>query len=256
MPNWSYNHIALKGDKKTINSFIRFGLQNIGIEPQEELNKNFELLSEQAEKENVTLRTFLPMPETFKKYDTTNYPERYSEQASYQKGFYGAVGWYDYNIQTLGTEWDADMEDIKLDENNDEDCRFYFYSETAWSFPREWCLNMKKIFPDLKIYISADEEALLYDIIGEVDEEEVFDISAIKQISAKLHYEEEFEENEISSDMKDILEKIDEFIGLKDDYFRRIVDGECSASELNDKLDALWNEYVSCLPEDEKPSEQ
>lgn len=255
MPNWSFNYIALKSDKKTINSFIRFGLQNIGIEPQEDLNKNFELLLEQAKKENVTLRTFLPMPETFKKYDTTNCPEEYPEQASYQKGFYGAVGWYDYNILTLGTKWNTEMQDIELNEYNDEDCRFYFYSKTAWVYPEAWCFNMKRIFPNLKIYMSAVEESSDYDIICEIGEKEVFDMTKITQALFEDNCRENTENTE-NSEKRDILLKMREFTDLRDEYFMRIVDGEYSINELNTECEELWDEYVSCLPEDEKPSEQ
>ena len=74
------------------------------------------------------------MPETFKKYDTTNHPngkglrvgkkidkdddstiitkeliEEYKQATREQKELYGVVGWYDFNLQTFGCKWDCEV---------------------------------------------------------------------------------------------------------------------------------------------------
>ena len=66
MPNYSYNTIAIKGGKTAVLNFLNDGLKSKGSSV-EELNKTTELLLE-----GLSMRSWMPMPQTFIDYDTTN----------------------------------------------------------------------------------------------------------------------------------------------------------------------------------------
>lgn len=195
MPNWSYNTIALQGKKEAVHGFIKLGLRNSNLETSDDIQKDFAMLIEQGQtkdrkdgenfsdtekpaeltmKKWLSARTFLPMPDTFLMYDTTNYPNAFPvELVKEQKEKYGAVGWYDYNCLTLGTKWDFGLCDhdseAELEEAAPGVWRFKFYCETAWSMPLAWCGAMKKQFPDLMVAVVAQEESSAYLCVGEVD---------------------------------------------------------------------------------------
>ncbi len=195
MPNWSYNTIALQGKKEAVHEFIKLGLRNSNLEMSDDIVEDFNLLvsdgqtkvtaSEghdfEAKKRKIcydkwlSARTFLPMPDTFLMYDTTNYANAFPvDVVKEQKEKYGAVGWYDYNCLTLGTKWNFGLdnhgEEVTLEEVAPNVWRFRFYCETAWSMPLAWCGAMKKMFPELTVAISACEESSAYYVVGEVDE--------------------------------------------------------------------------------------
>ena len=194
MPNWSYNTIALQGKKEAVHEFIKLGLRNSNLEVSDDIVKDFNLLVSdgqtkvtageehdfEAKKREIcydkwlSARTFLPMPDTFLMYDTTNYANAFPiDVVKEQKEKYGAVGWYDYNCLTLGTKWNFGLdnhgEEVTLEEVAPNVWRFRFYCETAWSMPLAWCGAMKKQFPDLMVAIVAQEESSAYLCVGEVD---------------------------------------------------------------------------------------
>lgn len=204
MPNWSYNTIALQGKKETVHEFIKLGLRNSNLETSDDIQKDFALLLKEGQTKIVkgdsigrdttkpaevclgqflSARTFLPMPDTFLMYDTTNHPDAFpAEIVKEQKEKYGEVGWYKYNLLTLGTKWNFGLKDHdeepELEEVGTDTWRFRFYCETAWSMPLAWCGAMKKQFPELAIVIMAHEESNEYLCVGEVDEDGELDETA------------------------------------------------------------------------------
>lgn len=192
MPNWSRNTIVIKGSKNAISDFIKKGLENsnVAIPETEDLQGLFNLLVEEGSyktsiskdsfnkskktivmEKGVTLRTFLPTPDTFLLYDTTNYPNDFKEIAEQQKNEYGCVGWYEYNNKTLGCKWDSQMTDLSLSALEDDTYIIKFSCNTPWCIPTEWCCTMKREFPDLSIFILAFEESNAYALYGEFGED-------------------------------------------------------------------------------------
>lgn len=117
----------------------------------------------------------VPMPETFKQYDTTNHANGEQLHLGGQVGFedprivteelieefkratkeqaekYGVVGWYDWRHKFWGTKWNA------CDAQYWGDGRFTF--DTAWSAPIPVLIALSKKFPEVKIHvIFADED--------------------------------------------------------------------------------------------------
>lgn len=213
MPNWSYNEIAIRGTKQEVINFL-----NDGLKQTHGRKKSFSLLADNATSVEIedklrnyglSLRSWLPMPRTFIKWDTTNrlqnfdwwldekilkhkvewkaiqenieaYKEQYgAEYAKYCKGYekakkyqqrvHGHVGWYDYNCATLGTKWNSEFEGWELVMDNDDDFVVIGHCDTAWSMPEAWLQRMRSKYPLLHFYMYAWEESYAY--IGYFDGE-------------------------------------------------------------------------------------
>ena len=222
MPNWVNSCFSLQGSKDTIHNFIKLGLTNSNLETSDDIERDFERLIKEATTKTViekgtgneardltveiflSMRTFRPSPDTFLKYDTTNYAEQFKDEADKQLAEYGVVGWYDYNIATLGTKWNAGLTGCSLrafDEEPDY-YRFDFCLETAWSFPTVWCRYIKTKFPDIVIKFSSIEESNCFHCFGFVEEsdEDLYDISdVINAICENNRRIKEAKENELKA---------------------------------------------------------
>ena len=201
MPNWVNSCFSLQGSKDTIHDFIKLGLTNSNLETSNDIERDFEKLIKEGTTKSVTargmnkevcniineiflsMRTFRPSPDTFLKYDTTNHADIFKDEVDKQRAQYGAVGWYDYNILTLGTKWNAGLTDCSLSAFDEEPnyYRFDFCLDTAWNFPFAWCKYIKEKFPDIEIKFSAIEESNCFHCFGfvEIEGEEFYDISDV-----------------------------------------------------------------------------
>lgn len=136
-------------------------------------------LSDANKYENGTIRfsSWIPVPETFIKYDTTNYPngegleigkpfpfvddnapivtqeliDEYKAATKLQMEQYGVVGWYDYNCKTYGCKWDSGLE-IK----SQYDGELTLYCNTPWSPPINFFLTMSERYPELSFKVDSD----------------------------------------------------------------------------------------------------
>ena len=191
MPNWCYNTIVIQGKKDALHKLIKIGLENSGLESTDDIEKDFIRLRDEGkhkvENENdeivltdgLTARTFTPMPDVFFGGDTTNYPDKYPEKAKEQKEKYGVVGWYDYNLDTLGTKWDFKIGNpdngeeflAKFEELETRNiCRITFDCDTAWSAPIEWMKAIRRLVPELFIGIMCNEEMRNFCYTAYIDE--------------------------------------------------------------------------------------
>lgn len=71
MPNWSYNKIAVRGKKEKVVAWFNKGL---AIEKREPLSVDMacDKIAEVLNNSNLSLESFIPMPQTYHDYDTTN----------------------------------------------------------------------------------------------------------------------------------------------------------------------------------------
>ena len=169
MPNWTYNTISIKGDKDKLTQFMKDGLANAQT-PEKE-----------GENPQLYLSSWIPTPETFRKYDTTNHPdgkglkvgekwwdglgghedqvvteeliEQFKQATEEQRSKYGVVGWYDYNVKTFGCKWDSEVcvESIG-------DTEIVLSAETPWSAPENWLRTLSEKYPELTFFLHADYE--------------------------------------------------------------------------------------------------
>lgn len=175
MPNWSQNIIAFKGEESKVLEMLNDALVNSKVKKREKFADAVNALERYAKHKAVNngkivnerglqLRTFLPMPDTFMLYDTTNYPDKFEEATKEQRRKYGVVGWYDYNLMTLGTKWDAELA-IESSHSVDGTATIVFFCETAWSYPEAWMRALGEKY-GLQSFILTKEEGGFYYFYG------------------------------------------------------------------------------------------
>lgn len=191
MPNWSYNKHAVKGKTEDVLAFINLAIENSANAIKEYGNGTETIPTKQDNIEDainvfttqcvtpcndfkywpdmdknghqpilvneIHLSTFMPIPDTFLRYDTTNDKVLYQEQAQLQKKNYGVVGWYDYNIKHFSCKWDSELDDIEY-HTEDGITTITFTTDTPWTFPDKWCESLQEMFPNITFFISASEE--------------------------------------------------------------------------------------------------
>lgn len=160
MPNWVYNTITVKGNKEDIAKMMNDAVK--------------------GENGIMNLSSWFPVPETFIKYDTTNYPdgkglkvgedwydglgphegkvteeliEEFKQATKEQREKYGVVGWYDYNVLMYGCKWNSEL---NIEEQYDEE--IVFTAETPWGSPERWVKRMSEKYPELTFHLYAEYE--------------------------------------------------------------------------------------------------
>lgn len=112
MPNWVTNNIILKGSDENLLRLLNTILKNSNEDEQDNISDALEKVQDSAKRrvwnnelgritfeDGLHLSALRPIPETFLRYDTTNQPDIYKEEAQEQSRKYGVVGWYDYNLR-------------------------------------------------------------------------------------------------------------------------------------------------------------
>lgn len=237
MPNWVTNQVALKGTKQQM---IELFNQVTKVNTWEDVENNIHTWE-------LTMRSWLPMPQTFKDWDTTNdmekfewfchdknqpkeelrqeyekYVRGYMAAREYQQETYGCVGWYDYNRKTLGCKWDAKLEDLHIarELGQDDVVVIYFRMDTAWSQPIPF---LQHIAQYVNVVVRSDEEGGFFNNVCDINADtEIKDVSnEINSIYTK--YEEENKDNDW------------------EDWFE---DYECERITILDDLDDFFYQYV------------
>lgn len=159
MPNWVENKVIISGTKNNMLNLFSKVLGKKASYASWEDYLNIDTYTN-ANAKKITMRSWLPMPKTFKEWDTTNnmkrfewfaegknlsqeelhkeyekYVRGYKRACQYQREKYGVVGWYDYNCLTLGCKWDAELTHLSILEETKDTIIIAFTLETAWSMP-------------------------------------------------------------------------------------------------------------------------
>lgn len=185
MPNWTSTKIEItsrEGSSSSLLKFLNHALTHSGVTKEAQTIEEWKQIYDSFSKEpnnRIRLSSFIPMPETFKKYDTTNYPngnrlelgkehrlmngeivtvtpkliEAYKKETAYQKKTYGVIGWYDFGCRYWGTKWNADFEVIEVCDDYIE-----LYIETAWSPAEPVFQKMQELCQDLDFTIKYRDE--------------------------------------------------------------------------------------------------
>ena len=160
MANIVNNIMFIKGDKETLDAMMNDAVTNDG---------------------KYTFSSWLPMPETFSKCDTTNHPygkgmvvgeeffspndaenngkiitqeliDAYVAESKYQSEIYGVIGWYDWGKKYWGTKWDAELDIERVD-----DTTLKVFCETAWYAPEAFIVFLTKNY-DVEISMYSHNE--------------------------------------------------------------------------------------------------
>lgn len=204
MPNWVYNTLSLKETKKgALKDFLNATLKMDGYDVQVDSAKDWlEKMDNNTlcnDYRGIWLCTFFKRPETYDKYDTTNYPfgermvvgetikvdgqdvvvtdefiQEYKNASNEQWQKYGAIGWYDWNCKNLGCKWDTCFLEQKPEcvvVDGMEELTFSF--DTPWNDPLPIFEHICQNYPDLDMSVVVDEEQGLFygEYTTSVDEE-------------------------------------------------------------------------------------
>ena len=134
--------------------------------------------------EEITLRSWLPIPDTFK-FDTVNekrskkdnetndeyqkYCEDYDAAVKYQNETYGVVGCREYNIKTLGCKYDVQINEFGTTcQYGGENVYLNFSFFTPWCPPDAWLKTLIKEYPNLSFDLESFEpdNAFTYHLVG------------------------------------------------------------------------------------------
>lgn len=222
MPNWVENKVIISGTKNNVLKLFSkvFGKKENYVSWEDYLNIDT-YTNDGAKK--ITMRSWLPMPKTFKDWDTTNnmknfewfcdgknlsqeelhkeyekYVRGYKRACKYQQDKYGVVGWYEYNILTLGCKWDAELTNLSILQETKDTIIIAFTLETAWSMPKPFLQHLTTF--GVNVMTHSIEEANFFDQIYDANSDIVIkDIKQEKdelfnQIVTEQDYNEKYEE--------------------------------------------------------------
>ncbi len=163
MPNWTYNRVSIRGTKADLDKFLSDG---------EKGGRN--------EDGYLCFNSWIPTPQTYIDYDTSNYPyaeklevgklflwyrkdggkiateqdiEDYKRESAYQQETYGVVGRINWARKNWGVKWDTDF---NVEYQNDERIDFGF--DTAWVSPIEFFEEISRRYPTLEIWLYSHFE--------------------------------------------------------------------------------------------------
>ena len=165
MSNWTSNRITIKGLKKDLNAFVADGKKHVGDERYENCDYSF--------------GSWMPIPETYLKYDTANHPygeglvvgkpvsvfdddspivteeliEEYKKASIAQRLDYGAIGILDWCRKYYGCKWDMGFNLQRPDNNT-----VIIEVMTPWVHPYTFLEHMSRRYPSLSFRIQAHYE--------------------------------------------------------------------------------------------------
>ncbi|MBR4917896.1 MAG: hypothetical protein IKZ52_01595 [Bacteroidales bacterium] len=144
MANWCFNEYAVKAATKNVLNFVNRGLENLGLEPKDNIKDAIESLWNDDNK--VLMSSFI-VSETFKKLgsDVGNEEGRPALESNEK------VGLSSYLI-----------------DDATGNTTIYMWGHTPWRFPYHWLAYVKNTY-DLKVYLCSHEEADAFNVYGEID---------------------------------------------------------------------------------------
>lgn len=173
MPNWTFNTITIRGSREELDRLYNDGMNNRKPDYKGEMR--------------LFLSSWIPTPQTFLEYDTTNYPngehmkigeefrpglqgakyegeiitaemiEDYKRATKEQKDKYGVVGWYDYNLRTFGCKWDSDIYEMSKVNEDGIEYAIEITCDTPWTAPEMFLLTLSKKY-EVVIELRAEYE--------------------------------------------------------------------------------------------------
>lgn len=204
MPNYCSNTITIRGDKDTLDEFVK----RVTVAPDKR---------EADGQEYEILKSLYPTPQELVMVsgwsaDETVQTER-EKQYDANHAKYGSRDWYDWNCKHWGTKW-GDCDTVLLQHT---DKIVQFSTLTAWSPPLEGISTISKMFPTLEFCVVYDESNMGFFGVTAFDADGVI-IDECRQYEQLDGYAElDFE----ADDYDDTYEKLCELV---DNATQRILD--------------------------------
>lgn len=136
MPNWSFNHMIVRGSENDLANFIT---------------------KARGENGEMDFNSFIPQPDNLFKGDLGQKEEDYCKEQ-------GIPNWYDWNVANWNTKWNACH--IQFDWDG-EDVVYRF--DTAWSPPERVFSEISLQHPELSFRVECEIEGSDYGLSYETD---------------------------------------------------------------------------------------
>lgn len=144
MPNWCSNTLTIRGKKEDLLAF------------KQQLEDN-----KPKDGKICLFQTFIPTPDEIK---NTTSPNRNEESAKYLLEKYGAIDWYNWQIEKWGTKWGCCNayweEEDPMDTHHDELFDLILHYQTAWSPGDEGLKDIFEANDDLSFFLTYEEEGM------------------------------------------------------------------------------------------------
>jgi len=136
MPNWCWNSLSVRGEKKAVEEFKKKAKLN---------SKDF--------KTALSLAKLYPEPDYKKIKVDPAFPKREKEKSI-------MPDWWNWRVTNWGTKWDVEayVQEEREFKNGKKQVRFNFNS--AWSPPCEWLRRVAEDYPHLVFRLSYEETGM------------------------------------------------------------------------------------------------
>jgi hypothetical protein len=130
MPNWVNNSVSIMGEKKRVEEF-----REKHFTPHNEFD----------------FETVIPMPESVFK----------GNLGTKEREVHGSNNWYDWSIENWGCKWNSGNTQLHSNKIRVKKgvAVLEFSFDTAWALPEPIYEELAKMYPDLLITVSFDEES-------------------------------------------------------------------------------------------------
>ena len=197
MPNWCFNELEVKGDERELKDFVKRA-------------------KEKTEGTDLSLNSFLPMPEELLEFKSPprredgETEEQFRERVRRFVREYGGEDWYDWAIKNWGVKWDVEAR-ILLEDKNKVLYRF----ESPWGPPIVAFESISRLYPRFRFKLFYFEPGMCFGGVATIRNGKIFDdyheseeaISWLKTYNFELWEElygalEEEEGNGVQSDLE------------------------------------------------------
>ena len=142
MPNWCQNEVRVtatdRGKAEAFVDFVRYEQNYFSFERVIPMPK--ELKGTRSPTDIVSQEEYDRNPNQENRPITQEMSDRFKTE-------YGYDNWYDWTNENWGTHWDADCEEVKIDDFGGVEYRF----DTAWGPPEGIYNALRELFPKLNI---------------------------------------------------------------------------------------------------------
>jgi len=142
MPNWTFNVLYVRGDVKTVNSFM----------------ERCTIIDEKGVKNILSYSGILPMPNELNIDETGHPSEELKLTYKENEKKFGHKNWYSWRLANWGVKWDISCDGVNLVVKDEGKTLRYEFS-SPWNSPQSWFEKAVEIFPTLELSLYSQYES-------------------------------------------------------------------------------------------------
>jgi hypothetical protein len=146
MPNWVYNTLEIRGDKKELEKFKKI------------VDTSWYLGLNNQRGERLDFETLISMPEELDPNIVDSNLDKKQKRINRKK--FGVPDWYEWRIRFWGCKWNCNNVAVDWAVWNLKGLTSLIYNfETPWGAPIEWIETSSILFPELIFKLCCKEES-------------------------------------------------------------------------------------------------